>query len=376
LARLLLTRLTAMRPPVRTAPAAPARRVARASLVWACALASAACATSPLPAARAPAPLAAPSVVQVPEAPAPATQVTAPPATEPPLPASADSLPEAIAVVQARSVLRAFPAPGGDCPEVPVAVVRAMRRMRTALNDYLARALATDVCGSAAAPASIAACLEARLRDAGVVRDDGTGDDDRWGDLGPITVDPVPERPTWLVVTTSLAFDVSEDARVMLYQRGVGPRIVEPVEDLQGVRAGHVNTHAWAWIDDEGAPLLLVASQDEWCMSRWRLRRLTLLQARRDPRRPREVWARSYGIDIESSDGLDGRPPPDGLTVAVDDGGISLEWHARWARLVERNGEFAAQVHGVDARVRLVRGARGGVREASRSEHAWREDEE
>lgn len=88
---MLLTRPTTMRPFVRTTPTSPARRVSRASLAWAYALASVACVERPPPRAWTDVSLAAPPLTRVPE-------VAAPTATAPSSLTGPDARPGAPAV--------------------------------------------------------------------------------------------------------------------------------------------------------------------------------------------------------------------------------------------------------------------------------------
>lgn len=316
---------------------------------------------------RAPAPTIAPAplIAEAPVAPTPEAPVAAPP-VEPPV--EPNPLPEARSVAQAHAALRALPPPAPDCDVVPPAVVAAMRTMRVALNDYLVRALAADRCGAVGERVeAIAPCLVAGLRGAGVRMASEAGQDVRWGEVDTIRVEAVAGRPAWVIVTSSLTFDVSEDARVMLYQRGVGPRIVEAVATLTGLRDGHWHARAWAMVPagGRGAPLLVVAHQDEWCMSRWRRRSLSVLAATRDPRRPRDAWSDVHGIDIGQVEDSENDTDTNPLSVTVGAGAVTLAWSAVWPEFVDRPTP-GVRIHTSRTRVRLVQDAAGGVRVASR----------
>lgn len=90
-------RPTTMTPLVRIAPTSPTRRVSRASLAWAYALTSVACAAHPRPPARTPVSFAAPPITRVPE-------VAAPTETSPSSQTAPDARSEAPAVASPPTV--------------------------------------------------------------------------------------------------------------------------------------------------------------------------------------------------------------------------------------------------------------------------------
>lgn len=243
---------------------------------------------------------------------------------------------EAVRVAERLRVLDALPHPDGSGRQFPDAATTPLSQLRAAMTDYLLAAMSVDRCGRpGAAPEAVRDCLDEGLRHAGIDLHDDAGP---WGAPSPLRVEAVPGEPNLVVVTSALRLECSEDARVIVYALGEGPRFVERDAKITSSYDGRAYAVSQVLVPRVGPTRVVVIDQNDWCTSTWRTRRVRVFEASPDGADGRVVWAHEHEMFGLGDDSDEVPRPADRIAVDVDRSGVTLSWHSERLGRTARSG--------------------------------------
>lgn len=270
---------------------------------------------------------------------------------------------EAVRVAERLRVLDALPHPDGSGRQFPDAATTPLLQLRAAMTDYLLAAMSVDCCGPpGAAPEAVRDCLDEGLRHAGIDLHDDAGS---WGAPSPLRVEAVPGETNLVVVTSGLRLECSEDARVIVYALGEGPRFVERDAKITSSYDGRAYAVSQVLVPRVGPTRVVVIDQNDWCTSTWRTRRIRVFEASPDGADGRVVWSHEHQMFGLGDDSDEVPRPADRIAVDVDPGGVTLSWRSERPGRTARSGSDRVWLLTEWARLRLAP-APGAMRVVSR----------